>query len=36
VKIWLLLYLAVTLAFGTRWCARADPFEVYGVVAQFR
>ncbi len=37
VKIWLLLYLAVTLAgtlvFGTRWCARADPFEVYGVVA---
>jgi hypothetical protein len=37
VKIWLLLYLGVTLAgtlvFGTRWCARADPFEVYGVVA---
>jgi hypothetical protein len=37
VKIWLLLYLAVTLAgtlvFGDRWCARADPFEVYGVVA---
>jgi hypothetical protein len=37
VKIWLLLYLAVTLAgalvFGTRWCASADPFEVYGVVA---
>ncbi len=37
VKIWLLLYLAVTLAgtlvFGARWCARADPFEVYGVVA---
>lgn len=37
VKIWLLIYLAVTfvgaLAFGTRWNARADPFEVYGVVA---
>jgi hypothetical protein len=37
VKIWLLLYLGVTLAgtlvFGMRWCARADPFEVYGVVA---
>jgi hypothetical protein len=37
VKIWLLLYLAVTLTgtlvFGTAWCARADPFEVYGVVA---
>ena len=37
VKIWLLLYLAVTLAgtlvFGDRWCARADPFEVYGVAA---
>jgi len=37
VKIWLLLYLAVTLAgalvFGTRWPANADPFEVYGVVA---
>jgi hypothetical protein len=37
VKVWLLSYLAVTLAgtlvFGTRWCARADPFEVYGVVA---
>ena len=37
VKIWLLLYLAVTLAgtlvFGDRWCARADPFEVYSVVA---
>jgi hypothetical protein len=36
VKIWLLLYLAVTFAgtlvFGTRWCANADPFEVYGVV----
>jgi hypothetical protein len=37
VKIWLLLYLAVTFAgtlvFGARWCARADPFEVYGVAA---
>jgi len=37
VKIWLLLYLAVTLTgalvFGTRWPANADPFEVYGVVA---
>ena len=37
VEIWLLVYLAVTLAgalvFGTRWNARADPFEVYGVVA---
>jgi hypothetical protein len=37
VKIWLLLYLAVTLTgtlvFGTVWPARADPFEVYGVVA---
>jgi hypothetical protein len=37
VKIWLLVYLAVTLAgalcCGDRWCARADPFEVYSVVA---
>jgi hypothetical protein len=37
VKVWLLLYLAVTLTgilvFGTRWPANADPFEVYGVVA---
>jgi hypothetical protein len=37
VQVWLLIYLAVTfagaLAFGTRWNARADPFEVYGVVA---
>ncbi len=37
VKIWVLAYLVVTLAgaiaFGTRWTARADPFEVYGVVA---
>lgn len=37
VEIWLVAYLVVTLAgavlFGTRWNARADPFEVYGVVA---
>ena len=37
VKIWLSAYLVVTLVgavgFGTRWTARADPFEVYGVVA---
>ncbi len=37
VKIWLLIYLGVTLggtvAFGTRWCSHADPFEVYSVVA---
>ncbi|MFD6196630.1 hypothetical protein ACFWE3_07975 [Mycobacteriaceae bacterium NPDC060252] len=37
VKIWLLAYLVVTLAgaltWGTRWCARADPFEVYSMVA---
>ncbi|MDT5074181.1 MAG: hypothetical protein QOH82_3501 [Mycobacterium sp.] len=37
VKLWLLLYVLVTLAgalvFGTRWNARADPFEVYSVVA---
>jgi hypothetical protein len=37
IKIWLLGYLAVTMAgtlcFGVRWCARADPFEVYSVVA---
>lgn len=36
IKVWLLAYLAVTMAgvllFGTRWAARADPFEVYGVV----
>lgn len=36
VKTWLVVYLVVTLAgalrFGTRWCANADPFEVYGVV----
>ena len=37
IKIWLLVYLAVTMAgalcCGERWCARADPFEVYSVVA---
>jgi hypothetical protein len=37
IKIWLLLYLAVTMAgalcCGPRWCARADPFEAYSVVA---
>lgn len=37
IRTWLLVYLAVTLAgalwCGTKWCARADPFEVYGVVA---
>jgi hypothetical protein len=37
IKIWLLVYLAVTLAgalcCGERWCARADPFEVYSMVA---
>jgi hypothetical protein len=37
IKVWLLAYLVVTLAgalcCGTRWCARADPFEVYSVVA---
>jgi hypothetical protein len=37
VKIWLLLYFAVmltgALTFGPRWNARADPFEVYSVVA---
>ena len=37
VELWLVAYLVVTLAgavvFGTRWNARADPFEVYGVVA---
>ncbi|AEV73034.1 hypothetical protein MycrhN_2446 [Mycolicibacterium rhodesiae NBB3] len=36
IRIWLLIYLVVTLvgAFvcGARWCARADPFEVYGIV----
>jgi hypothetical protein len=37
IRVWLLIYLAVTLAgalwCGERWCARADPFEVYSVVA---
>lgn len=37
IRIWLLIYLVVTLAgalcCGERWCARADPFEVYSVVA---
>jgi hypothetical protein len=37
IKIWLLGYLAVTMAgallCGERWCARADPFEVYSMVA---
>lgn len=35
IKIWLLLYLAITLAgalvYGLRWPANADPFEVYGI-----
>jgi hypothetical protein len=37
IKIWLLVYLSVTMAgalcCGERWCARADPFEVYSAVA---
>ncbi|WP_102143548.1 hypothetical protein [Mycobacterium hubeiense] len=37
IRLWLLVYLAVTFAgalwVGERWCARADPFEVYSVVA---
>jgi hypothetical protein len=37
IRNWLLIYLAVTLAgamwCGKRWCARADPFEVYSMVA---
>ncbi|KXW76351.1 Uncharacterised protein [Mycolicibacterium phlei] len=37
IQLWLVVYLVVTLAgalcFGPRWCARADPFEVYSVVA---
>ncbi|MCV7011966.1 hypothetical protein [Mycolicibacterium madagascariense] len=37
VQTWLSVYVVLTLAgalaFGTRWTARADPFEVYGVVA---
>ena len=37
IRIWLLTYLVVmvagTLVWGDRWLARADPFEVYSVVA---
>jgi hypothetical protein len=37
IKVWLIAYLVVTLAgalcCGERWCARADPFEVYSMVA---
>ncbi|GAT10977.1 hypothetical protein H7I77_06150 [Mycolicibacterium novocastrense] len=37
IRIWLLIYLVVTLAgalvCGERWCTRADPFEMYSVVA---
>jgi hypothetical protein len=37
IKIWLLTYLSITLSgalsCSERWCARADPFEVYSVVA---
>ncbi|MCV7282022.1 hypothetical protein H7J88_20545 [Mycolicibacterium flavescens] len=37
IRIWLLVYLAVTLVgalcCGPRWCTRADPFEMYSVVA---
>jgi hypothetical protein len=37
IRLWLLLYLGVTLvgalSCGERWCARADPFEVYSMVA---
>lgn len=37
IRVWLLIYLGITLAgalcCGTRWCGRADPFEVYSVVA---
>jgi len=37
VEIWLLIYLAVTLAgawvSGPRWCSHADPFEVYSMIA---
>ena len=35
IRVWLLIYLAVALAgavwCGDRWCARADPFEVYSM-----
>ena len=37
VKIWLVVYFGITivgaLVCGPRWCARADPFEVYSMVA---
>jgi len=37
IKLWLIGYVVVTMAgalcFGERWCARADPFEVYSMVA---
>lgn len=37
IRLWLLVYLVVTVAgalsCGPRWCANADPFEVYSVVA---
>lgn len=37
IRIWLLVYLAITLTgallCGERWCTRADPFEMYSVVA---
>lgn len=37
VKVWLLSYLVVTvlgaLLSGPRWCAHADPFEVYSMIA---
>ncbi len=36
IRIWLLVYLAITMAgalvCGSQWCARADPFEVYSTV----
>ncbi|MGE2721862.1 hypothetical protein [Mycolicibacterium celeriflavum] len=37
IQIWLLIYLGITLigalTCGERWCTRADPFEMYSVVA---
>jgi hypothetical protein len=37
IKLWLIIYVVVTMAgalcFGDRWCARADPFDVYSMVA---
>lgn len=37
IRIWLLVYLVITLSgallCGERWCTRADPFEMYSVVA---